>query len=226
MTYAFAKRLKVLFLLLGLLSTAACSGQSQDTQPKDELLTESNILLGYDAIPATGQINLVIEIPAGTQQKWEAMKSGEGLVWDRKNGELRVISYLPYPGNYGMIPRTLLPKSAGGDGDPLDVILLGSGLERGTVVQVHPIGVLRLLDGGEQDDKIIAVPLTGPLSHISDIEQLDANYKGATDIIEIWFSNYKGPGKMESLGYADAKAAWDMITLASEAFEAKVMDSK
>jgi len=56
-----------------------------------------------------------------------------------------------------MIPQTLLSKENGGDGDPLDVIILGPSISRGSVVKAHLIGVLKLLDGGEQDDKLIAI---------------------------------------------------------------------
>jgi len=212
--------MKKLLIVLFFMTTTACAAESGQTI-RDEIITETNILFDYPAIHAPGQINVLIEIPAGTLQKWEAKKSGEGLDWDRKDGKLRIVNYLPYPDNYGMVPRTLLPREAGGDGDPLDVIVLGAASERASVIPARPIGVLRLLDDGEQDDKIIAVPLDGPLSEVTSLQQLETNYAGITTIIELWFTNYKGPGHMTSQGYADADAAWEMITISSAAFEAQ-----
>jgi inorganic pyrophosphatase len=212
--------MKKLLLLMCLFSATACVADQQ-TDAADEIATPANILFDYPTVAESGLVNLLVEIPAGTQQKWEAMKSGDGLKWDRKDGQLRVINYLPYPGNYGMIPRTLLPREAGGDGDPLDVIMLGSSVPHATVIAVKPIAVLRLLDDGEQDDKILAVPLEGSMSDVSSLAELNQRYSGVTQIIELWFTRYKGPGRMESRGYADSDAAWEMINIASRAFEAK-----
>lgn len=212
--------MKRLLICLCFIAVAACAENHENNAPITEIPSARNVLFGYPALTEAGRLNLLVEIPAGTQQKWEAMKSGDGLKWDRKNGELRVIKYLPYPGNYGMVPRTLLPSSAGGDGDPLDVLLLGASAKRGSIITVKPIGVLQLLDDGEQDDKILAVPFTGSLSEIDSLAELDEKYPGITTIIETWFTNYKGPGRMQSKGYAETEAARQMIDIASNAFEA------
>jgi len=202
-------------LLASLAILPACAEQD----PPRRLPTDTNILFGYPAATEDGLINMVVEIPAGTQQKWEALKDGSGLKWDTKKGAYRVINYLPYPGNYGMVPRTLLPESRGGDGDPLDVILLGAAVPRGSVIAVRPVGVLKLLDDGEQDDKILAVPATGSLSDVTTLEQLNERYQGVTEIVELWFTNYKGPGEMESLGYGDHSEALRMVRTAASEFE-------
>ncbi|MEM7037131.1 MAG: inorganic diphosphatase [Bacteroidota bacterium] len=169
---------------------------------------------------ADGNINIVVEIPAGTQAKWEVEKESGDLVWERKNGDYRVVQYLGYPGNYGMVPQTLLDKAEGGDGDPLDVILLGAAVERGSVVPAKLVGVLRLLDGGEQDDKLIAVPAEGPFSEAEELEEVKAKYGGALEIVELWFSNYKGPGEMESKGFGDRAAAEAILKVAHIAYQA------
>jgi inorganic pyrophosphatase len=218
--------MKAFILGLFLASIYSCTGVQGIHSPATEIITKENILFGSPALTKDGLLNLLIEIPAGTQQKWEAMKSGKGLKWDRKDGELRIINYLPYPGNYGMVPRTLLPYSDGGDGDPLDVLLLGRGVQRASIVAVKPIGVLRLLDDNQQDDKIIAVPLTGPLSNIDSLVELNERYPGAATIIETWFLNYKGPGRMKSKGYDDVKTARKMIDIASKAFETAYPNSQ
>ena len=95
----------------------------------------------------------VIEIPKDSSCKYEL---------DKKTGMLRLDRVLytatHYPANYGFIPRTYAD-----DGDPLDVLVLCSEqIFPMTLVQVYPIGVMRMIDGGKLDDKIIAVPFSDP----------------------------------------------------------------
>jgi inorganic pyrophosphatase len=111
-------------------------------------------------------------------------------------------------------------KEAGGDGDPLDVLLLGPAVPRGTVAAARLLGVLKLLDGGEQDDKLIAVTDAAPLEGVQSIAELDARYPGVTRILELWMTSYKGPGEMESKGYAGADVARQVLETASAAFTA------
>lgn len=184
------------------------------------LTGERNFLTGYPAFAGEEAIHVVVEIPAGTSGKWETTKDGEAIAWEILESGPRVVQYLAYPGNYGMIPRTLLPAQMGGDGDPLDVVLLGPAVPRGSVVTARPVGVLELLDTGEDDDKIIAVPFEGPFSDVRDLETLRTAYAGVIDIIETWFTSYKGPGVMEAGGVRDAAAARSIVERAAEAFEA------
>jgi inorganic pyrophosphatase len=118
-----------------------------------------------------------------------------------------------------MIPRTLLPKELGGDGDPLDVIVLGPSVARGTVVRARVIGVLELLDGGEQDDKLLAVLDGTALAECADLADLRARFPGVTTILETWFENYKGPGEIVSNGFADRARAEQILAQAAQAFE-------
>jgi len=195
------------------------SGVAQsDTDSADA--QDRNLHLVRDIAPKTpdGLINVVIEIPAGTNAKWEVQKDSGLLEWEQKNGRPRIVQYLPYPGNYGMVPQTLLPKELGGDGDPLDVIVLGSALARGSVVEARLIGVLELLDRGEQDDKLIAVLPEGPLGNISDLAELDAKYAGISEILRLWFSNYKGAGKMSAKGFGDRAKASKILEAAVAAY--------
>jgi len=166
-------------------------------------------------------VNVVVEIPAGTNDKWEVDKSSGSLHWEQKDGKPRVVQYLAYPANYGMIPRTSLPYEIGGDGDPLDVLLLGPELARGAVVQARPIGVLHLIDDDERDDKILAVPVAGPLSDVTDLAALDARYPGIRQIVETWFTHYKGPGRTTSAGFGDAVEAVAVVREANRYYESK-----
>jgi inorganic pyrophosphatase len=215
---------------LGAATRAAGVARSPDAEHAEDvrqvdpytLIAPQSFLDGYPPIVNDSAINVVIEIPAGTNAKWEVRKHDGALVWEFKNGKPRVVEYLPYPVNYGMIPRTLLPAADGGDGDPLDVILLDAAQPRGSVLRARPVAVLRLLDGGEVDDKIVAIGAESALADARTIslEALRVNYPGLLDILEIWFSSYKGPGVMESKGFDDADAAWAMIHTAVAEYRA------
>jgi inorganic pyrophosphatase len=203
----------------------SCVAQDPGLERPDgfTIVGPANYLTGYPALSAPGIANVVVEIPAGTNAKWEVDKEDGALRWEFKNGAPRVVQYLPYPGNYGMIPRTLLPKELGGDGDPLDVIVLGPAVERGRVVRAHIVGVLNLLDGGEQDDKLLAVLDGSPLAGVRSVEELDAHFAGISRIVETWFENYKGPGEMESRGFGERAVALEVLITAATAFEAAVV---
>lgn len=178
-----------------------------------------NLLTDFIPVFKDGDINVAVEIPAGTLEKWEVDKSGGRAKLEYVDNKPRIIQYLGYPGNYGMIPRTLLSKELGGDGDPLDVIVLGPPAGRGSVVKCKLIGVLFLLDRGEIDDKLIAVMEDSPLYSVNSIVELDNSYNGLMEILELWFTNYKGPGKMESKGFGDKNKAIEILNFAIEGYQ-------
>jgi len=158
-------------------------------------------------------VNVVVEIPAGTNQKIEFDYSTESFKVDQKNGKDRVIDFLPYPGNYGFIPGTLMDKKRGGDGDALDVLVISESLPTGSAIEVIPIAALELLDGGELDTKLIAVPVDSTLRIIqaTDFENFMIEYNIAQTIIKDWFLNYKGLGKVDMKGWRDEKFAMSEI---------------
>jgi inorganic pyrophosphatase len=182
------------------------------------LVGPKNLLKDFAPINPDGTINVVIEIPTGTTAKWEVDKADGSLKWEFKKGKPRIVKYLGYPGNYGMIPQTLLSKDLGGDGDPLDVLVLGSSVPRGSVVKAKLIGVLKFLDEGEQDDKLLAVLSDTPFFEINSIKELDQKFEGVSKIIEIWFTNYKGPGKVESNGMDSIEEAKKVLNMAIKAY--------
>ncbi|GHV02736.1 inorganic pyrophosphatase [Clostridia bacterium] len=95
----------------------------------------------------------VIEIAKGGKKKYELDKETGLLILDRI-----LYTSTHYPANYGFIPRTLAE-----DGDPLDVLVLCSeSLEGLTTVECYPIGAVRMTDGTESDDKIVAIPIKEP----------------------------------------------------------------
>lgn len=183
--------------------------------------SQSNVNLLTDFSPKfkDGDINVVIEISAGTLEKWEVNKHNGNLEWDKINNIPRVINYISYPANYGMIPRTLLPKEQGGDGDPLDVIVLGTAIKRGEIVKSKLIGVMYLIDKGEQDDKLIAIAENSPLYNVNNITELNEKYNGVTQILKLWFSNYKGFGKMKFKGFGTKKEAKKIVEYAIKQYQ-------
>ena len=109
----------------------------------------------------------VIEISKGSKKKYELDKETGLIVLDRI-----LYTSTHYPANYGFIPRTYAD-----DGDPLDVLVLGSEpIYPMTLVRVYPIGVMRMIDGGALDDKIIAIAYNDPnYNKIRSIDELPAH---------------------------------------------------
>ena len=122
----------------------------------------------------------VIEISKGSNCKYELDKSSGMLKLDRV-----LFTATHYPANYGFIPRTFAD-----DGDPLDVLVLCSApIIPMTLVRVYPIGVMRMIDGGKLDDKIIAVAVSDP--NYNKIKSIDELPPHIFDEIMHFFTVYK-----------------------------------
>jgi inorganic pyrophosphatase len=110
-------------------------------------------------------VNAVIEIPKGVNTKYEYDPVHECFVLTRC-----LVSSLQYPINYGFIPQTVAE-----DGDALDVLVYNHDpILTGTVVKCRPLGILKFVDEGVQDDKILAVPDYSPVekyNNLGDIEE-------------------------------------------------------
>jgi inorganic pyrophosphatase len=113
-------------------------------------------------------VNGIIEIPKGTRAKYELDKESGLLRLDRV-----LYSSVYYPANYGFIPQTYC-----GDKDPLDILILSQiDVVPMCIVPAKVIGVMRMLDNGEADDKIIAVAAGDPsVNHVNDISELPAHF--------------------------------------------------
>ena len=183
------------------------------------LKSDKHLVRDLPAEAGGGLVNVVVEIPAGTNAKWEVDPVDGLLKWEFRNEKPRIVAYLPYPANYGMVPRTALSKELGGDGDPLDVMVLGPGVQRGEIVKTRIIGVLKFLDGGEQDDKILAVMPDTKLGDVRDLKSLEEQFPGALQIVKLWVTNYKGPGEMEFQGVGDVQEARTILASAREQFK-------
>ena len=105
-----------------------------------------------------------IEISKGSQLKYELDKQTGMLILDRI-----LYTSTHYPANYGFIPRTYAD-----DKDPLDVLVVCSQqIEPLTLVRCYPIGIIKMIDNGRNDEKIIAIPFNDPTyNEYTDISQL------------------------------------------------------
>jgi inorganic pyrophosphatase len=158
----------------------------------------------------------LIEIPAGSITKYEVDADTGHIIVDRYQS-MPVV----YPANYGSIPSSL-----GGDGDPLDVLVYTrEPIVPGALIKVRAVGVLKMIDGGEADDKIVAVPA-------SDIDPTFDSIKAHSDLpaiemqrLEAFFRVYKqlpaGGKTVELNGYSDAAAAQQAVTQAIRAYTDK-----
>lgn len=147
-------------------------------------------------------LNCVIEIPKNSKAKYEIDKETGMLVLDRV-----LASPMNYPLNYGFIPRTYCD-----DGDALDALVLTQvTLQPLCMLNITPIGVMHMIDGGEADDKIIAVASDDPqYRHIKDISELPTQL---LDEIRVFFEDYKKLEKKEVSvsGYKDSTTARQII---------------
>jgi inorganic pyrophosphatase len=196
----------------GVAGHAARGCERETPQPKytnDYTLVWKHSFLEGPRKNADGTYNVAVEIPAGTNDKWETSTTNTHVMfWEFKNGKPRVISYLPYVGNYGS-----LVNSRADDGDPLDVLVLAPAVRRGAIQKVRIIGVLKVSEPGDtpgtkvMDDKLIAVTDGTPMGTAASLADLDSSYPGVTDIVKVWFENYKGPGAMMFEGWGEAAEA-------------------
>ncbi len=180
------------------------------------LLTRCKDTIDYykiDTFSPSNKLRAVIEIPAGTNNKIEYNSSSFKFEIDKENGKDRVIKYLPYPGNYGFIPGTLSNTNDGGDGDALDIIVISSAIPSGTLLEVNPIAILKLIDNGEKDYKVIAIPSDTKLRTIdvSSLDEINSKYSHALISIENWFLNYNPKDPAQSLGWGNEKETLEII---------------
>ena len=180
---------------------------------------KKNLIHDIDNSIKEQTINIVVEISKNTSSKWQISKIDGSLEHEFFMGEPRIVNYSPYPVNYGIIPRTVMPINKGGDGDPLDVIVLGKEIEMGKVMKVKVIGVLKMKDFGEQDDKIIAVQLNDEFSKYNEINELKKSNNNLLDEVILWFQNYKGENIIKVAGYESSIEAVNLIMMGSRYYE-------
>jgi len=158
----------------------------------------------------------VTEIPAGGTIKYETDAKTGFIVADRFQS-----MPVAWPANYGSLTQSL-----GGDNDPLDVIFYTRApLQPGTLIKLRAIGVLKMIDGGEVDDKIVAVPTSKIDPTWDDIKSMSDLPKMEQARLEAFFRVYKqlpeGRKKVELNGFESADVAKSEIKKAFDAYKAK-----
>jgi inorganic pyrophosphatase len=156
-------------------------------------------------------VNVIIEVPIGGEPiKYEMDKAAGTLVVDRF-----LHTPMRYPGNYGFVPHTLSE-----DGDPIDVLVANTRpIVPGAVINVRPVGVLKMQDEAGGDEKVLAVPvpkLTKRYEHVKEYTDLPVI---TLQQVQHFFEHYKDlePGKWVKMrGWGDAAEARKLITEAIE----------
>ena len=144
------------------------------------------------AQPEPGLINVLVEIPGGSKNKYEFDKDLNAFSLDRV-----LFSSVQYPCDYGFVPNTLAD-----DGDPLDgMVMMDQPTFPGCVIAARPIGMLEMIDGGDRDEKILCVPAKDP--RYAGVKSLDDVSPHRLDEIAEFFRSYKNLEKKvtEILGW-------------------------
>ena len=154
-------------------------------------------LRSLQASPAPGLVNLMVEIPAGSRNKYEYNAEAGLMVLDRV-----LHSSVRYPFDYGFIPNTLAE-----DGAPLDaLVIMNEPTFAGCLITARPIGILYIVDCGAHDCKLLCVPTADPRQQaIRSIRQIAPNQ---LEEVAEFFRTYKNlEGRViEITGWLDAEA--------------------
>lgn len=133
-------------------------------------------------VPAgtSSEMNVIIEINKGSKNKYEIDKATGLIALDRV-----MHSAQDYPFDYGFVPQTLWD-----DGDALDVVMLTTyPLFPGVLVRARPVGIMHMVDGGEDDAKVIAVPVDDPrFKEMQDLKDINPH---TLKEIQHFFTTYK-----------------------------------
>jgi inorganic pyrophosphatase len=166
----------------------------------------------YDLDPGTDSpeiVRAIIEIPKNSVNKYEYDGDLEMFRLDRA-----LYSPMHYPGDYGFIPGTLAD-----DGDPLDIlVLVDEASFTGCLMEARPVGVLRMQDGAESDEKILAIPTRNP--RFENIHTMDQVFPHVRREIEHFFSIYKElqGAQMKMEGWGGPREARKVITDSRQAY--------
>lgn len=172
-----------------------------------------NVLSFKQSDKAPDEINTVIEIPAGSFTKYETDVDTGFIIVDRFQS-MPVV----YPANYGSITRT-----SAEDGDPLDVIVYTrEPLHPGVIIKVRPIGVMKMIDGGDIDDKIVAVPVSKVDPTYDGVQTIDDLPKIEQERLTSFFRVYKqlpdASKVVELKGFDTPETAKGLIRAAMERY--------
>lgn len=161
---------------------------------------------------APEELTVIIEIPRGSQNKYEINKETGLIALDRV-----LFGANFYPFDYGFAPQTLWD-----DGDALDIAVLTTNpLFPGCMVTVRPIGVLHMIDSGESDDKVVCVPVGDPrFAHVKDLADIGEH---KVKEMQHFFETYKLLQKKEVkiTGIDGAEQAKEAVTKSVKMYQEK-----
>jgi len=153
----------------------------------------------HDIDPGSAEeMNVIIEIPDGSNNKYEIDKDTGLIALDRAMHTAQ-----SYPFDYGFVPQTLWD-----DGDAADVVLLTTySLDTGILVPTRPVGLMQMTDDGEPDDKLIGVPVDDP--RWKDVNDIEDVHDHTLKEVAHFFESYKGlqDADVEIDGFVDSKEA-------------------
>lgn len=186
---------------------------------RPQLLSSWRIIVDLSRIPAQpkpGLINVLIEIAAGSKNKYEYDKDIQAFALDRV-----LYSSVKYPYDYGFVPNTLAD-----DGDPLDgMVLMDEPTFAGCIIAARPIGMLEMIDGGDRDEKILCVPDKDPrYTHVKSLKDVAPH---RLDEIAEFFRSYKNLEKKvtEIRGWQDVDQVMPLVEKCIQAGSEKGRDS-
>ena len=162
------------------------------------------------AQPEAGIINVLIEIPGGSKNKYEFDKDMNAFALDRV-----LFASVKYPYDYGFVPNTLAD-----DGDPLDgMVMMDEPTFPGCVIAARPIGMLLMIDGGDRDEKILCVPAEDP--RYNEVKSLKDIAPHRLEEIAEFFRTYKNLEKKvtEIQGWEDVDAVNPLIKECIKAYK-------
>lgn len=144
----------------------------------------------------------VIEVPKGSRNKYEYSKNAGVIKLDRV-----LYSPLHYPGDYGFIPQTYFE-----DGDPTDIlVMMNEATFPGCVVEARTLAILKMIDKGEPDYKVLAVPATDPnFEHIKTSDDIPKHFLNEVQHFFMTYKQLEGV-VVENLGWGDTKETRDEI---------------
>lgn len=187
-------------------------------QPDRRQLTLYARLARLGAGPESPRVvRTLVEIPKGSCNKYE-MDEETGLIrLDRNLSTSNV-----YPGDYGFIPGTLSE-----DGDPLDVLIaVNEPTFPGCLIDARVIGVFFMVDGGDGDEKVIAVPNRDPhFAEINDISDMPAHFKRHVEHFFMTYKELEG-GDTASQGWGDREVAEGIVVEALERYAGKASSAR
>lgn len=197
MTYYYLKKGSCVYLVVLYLFLSSCTKNYRD----------------LPAFTETKHWQAVIETPAGSSQPLMYDAEEKKFVPQTEAGQPRKLEFLPYPGNEGFIPSTLVDSAQGRPAAPLPVLVLGNQQESGAVLEILPVGVMILEREGEVYHLVIAVPARPSEQTISPNSYSDfsARYPAVKNILQQWYLHENPRQPTRLAGWKDEAFADKLI---------------